>query len=127
MSTTQIQTVTTGADKVKLTAVALLVMGGLSAFYLLGKQDLWLRVVVLLGLLAAAAVVFLVSEPGRQLVAYTEDSVREVKKVVWPSRKEAGQMTLYVFIFVVIMALFLFLTDKTLEWVIYHLILGWKG
>ena len=35
-------------------------------------------------------------------------------------------MTLYVFAFVVVMALFLWLTDKTLEWVLYSLILGWK-
>ena len=35
-------------------------------------------------------------------------------------------MTLYVFGFVLIMALFLWLTDKTLEWVLYDLILGWK-
>jgi preprotein translocase subunit SecE len=46
--------------------------------------------------------------------------------VVWPTRKEATQMTLYVFAFVVLMALFLWLTDKTLEWVLYDLILGWK-
>ena len=51
---------------------------------------------------------------------------REVRKVVWPTRKETTQMTLYVFGFVVLMALFLWLTDKTLEWVLYDLILGWK-
>ena len=51
--------------------------------------------------------------------------MREVKKVVWPTRKEAGQMTGYVFVFVVLMALFLWLTDKTLEWALYDLILGW--
>jgi preprotein translocase subunit SecE len=127
MSTSQIQTVSTGADKAKLFAVASLVVAGLAAFYLLSAQDLWLRVVALLGLLAVAVAVFLISEPGKQLIAYAGDSVREVKKVVWPSRKEAGQMTLYVFIFVVMMALFLFLTDKALEWVIYHLILGWRA
>jgi preprotein translocase subunit SecE len=32
----------------------------------------------------------------------------------------------YVFAFVVVMALFLWLTDKTLEWVFYDLILGWR-
>jgi len=52
--------------------------------------------------------------------------VREVKKVVWPTRKEAGQMTGYVFAFVFVMALFMWLTDKTLEWVLYDLILGWR-
>ena len=74
----------------------------------------------------AAAAVYFSSESGKQLIAFGRESVREVKKVVWPTRKEAGQMTLYVFAFVVVMALFLWLTDKTLEWVIYDLILGWK-
>jgi preprotein translocase subunit SecE len=35
-------------------------------------------------------------------------------------------MTAYVFAFVVLMALFLWLTDKTLEWLLYDLILGWR-
>ena len=63
---------------------------------------------------------------GRQFVAFARDAWREVKKVVWPTRKETLQMTAYVFAFVVIMALFLWFTDKTLEWVFYDLILGWR-
>ena len=76
--------------------------------------------------LAAAAGVFFTAEPGKQLIGFSRDSWREVKKVVWPTRKEAMQMTGYVFAFVVVMALFLWLTDKTLEWVLYDLLLGWK-
>ena len=76
--------------------------------------------------LAAAVVVFITSEPGKEFVAFGRDSWKEVKKVVWPTRKEATQMTLYVIAFCAVMALFLWLTDKTLEWVFYDLILGWK-
>ncbi|HRD84556.1 MAG TPA: preprotein translocase subunit SecE [Rubrivivax sp.] len=127
MSTSpQVQTVSTAADRAKLAAAAMLLVGSVAAFYLLGKQDLWLRVLALLVLLAAAAGVFLVSEPGRQLVAFGRDSSKEVRKVVWPTRKEAMQMTGYVFAFVFVMALFLWLTDLTLEWALYDLILGWK-
>jgi len=122
----QVETVSTGADKAKLALAVLLVVGALAAFYLLGKQDLWMRVGALIGLLVAAVVVFFVSEPGRQLIGFGRDSAREVRKVVWPTRKEATQMTGYVFAFVVVMALFLWLTDKTLEWVLYDLILGWR-
>ena len=50
----------------------------------------------------------------------------EVAKVVWPTRKEAMQMTGYVFAFVFVMALFMWITDKTLEWLLYDLILGWR-
>ena len=121
-----VETVSSGADKVKLAAAGLLVIAAVAAFYALGKQDLWLRVVVLLVVLAGAVAAFFASENGKELIAFGGDSVREVKKVVWPTRKEALQMTGYVFAFVFFMALFLWLTDKTLEWVLYDLILGWK-
>ena len=126
MNTPTVETVSTGADKAKLAAAVLLLVGSLAAFYLLGKQDLWLRVVALILLILAGVVVFFTSEPGKELIAFSRDSVREVKKVVWPTRKEALQMTGYVFAFVVVMALFLWLTDKTLEWALYDLILGWR-
>ncbi len=124
--TTAVETVNTGADKAKLAGAAALVVAGIFAFYYLGKQDLWLRVLALLVLLAAAVALFFTSESGKELIGFGRDSVRETKKVVWPTRKEAMQMTAYVFAFVFIMALFMWLTDKTLEWVLYDLILGWK-
>jgi preprotein translocase subunit SecE len=123
---TQVETVATGADKAKLAGAALLVVGAVAAFYVLGKQDLWLRVAALLAVLAAAVALFFTSEIGKQLIGFGRESVRETKKVVWPTRKESMQMTGYVMAFVFIMALFMFITDKTLEWVLYDLILGWK-
>lgn len=126
MSTSQVQTVSTGAEKVKLAAAAMLLLAALAAFYLLGKQGVWAQWGGLLAGLVVAVAVFFTSETGRELAAFGRDAVREVRKVVWPARKEAIQMTAYVFGFVVLMALFLWLTDKTLEWVFYDLILGWK-
>jgi preprotein translocase subunit SecE len=123
---TQVETVSTGADKAKLVGAAVLLVGALAVFYVLSKQDLWLRVLALVALLAASVALFFTSESGKQLIAFGRDSVREAKKVVWPSRKEAVQMTGYVFAFVFVMALFLWVTDKTLEWVLYDLVLGWK-
>lgn len=122
----QVETISTGADKVKLAVAAVLVIAAVVVFYTLAKQDLWMRVAALIALMLAAVATFFTSEPGRQLIAYGRDSIKEVKKVVWPTRKEALQMTGYVFAFVFVMALFLFLTDKTLEWLLYDLILGWK-
>jgi preprotein translocase subunit SecE len=121
-----IETVSTGADKAKLAVAAVLVIAAVAVFYALSKQDLWVRVAALVVLMLMAVATFFTSEPGKQLIAYGRDSAREVRKVVWPTRKEAGQMTAYVFAFVFVMALFLWMTDKTLEWVLYDLILGWK-
>jgi preprotein translocase subunit SecE len=126
MATSQIETVSSSGDKVKLAAAVLLLLGALVAFYLLVKEGPLVQWSALVAGLVAAVAVFLISESGRQLIAFGRDASREVRKVVWPSRKEAIQITAYVFGFVLLMALFLWLTDKTLEWVFYDLILGWK-
>ena len=120
-----IETVSTAADKAKLAAAVLLVVGAVAAYYLIKQAD-WVRWVALIALLLAAVAVFFTAETGKQLVAFGRDAWRETQKVVWPTGKEARQMTLYVFAFVVVMALFLWMTDKTLEWVLYDLVLGWK-
>jgi preprotein translocase subunit SecE len=126
MATSQVETVSTTADKAKLALAIALVIASLAGFYLLARQGQIAQWGGLIAGLVAAVVVFMTSEPGKQFVAFGRDSWREVKKVVWPARKEALQMTAYVFGFVVVMALFLWLTDKTLEWVFYDLILGWR-
>jgi preprotein translocase subunit SecE len=126
MATSEVQTVNSSADKAKLVAAGALLLGAFVAFYLLsGKGALAQWAALIVGVLAAV-VVFGVSESGKQLVAFGRDAWREARKVVWPSRKEAIQMTAYVFGFVVIMALFLWITDKTVEWLFYDLILGWR-
>lgn len=126
MATSQVETVSTVADKARLALAVGLVLGAVVSYYLLVKQGPIVQWLALLACLGAAVVVFVTSEPGKEFLAFGRDAWREVKKVVWPTRKEAMQMTAYVFAFVVIMALFLWMTDKTLEWLFYDLILGWK-
>jgi preprotein translocase subunit SecE len=126
MATSQVETVGSGANKLKLVAAVLLLLAGLVAFYWFGKQGALAQWAALLAGVAAAVIVFFTAQTGRDLLAFGRDAWREVGKVVWPERKEAIQMTAYVFAFVVVMALFLWLTDKTLEWAIFDLILGWR-
>lgn len=126
MASAQVETVSTSADKLRLAVVALLVAGGLVAYYLLAPQGALIRWGALAAAMVLAVVIFFTAESGRRLVAFGRDSWREVKKVVWPTRKETLQTTAFVFAFAVTMALFLWLTDKTLEWVMYDLILGWR-
>ena len=113
-------------DKVKLTAAAVIVALGVWGYYLLADSALVLRVLaVVAGLLVAGAVAWW-STPGREFAVFAGESVAEVKKVVWPTRKETMQTTAAVFAFVVVMAVFLWITDKGLEWLLYDLIMGWK-
>ncbi len=126
MATSQVETVTTGAEKAKLAAAIVLVVAGLAGFYLLTRQGQLVQWgVLLLGLIAAAGL-FFTAETGKQLASFGSDAWREVKKVVWPTRKESIQVTVYVFGFVLVMAIFLWATDKTIEWVFYDLILRWR-
>jgi preprotein translocase subunit SecE len=114
------------ADQIKLVAAALLVVGGVAGYYWLAEGALVLRVLAVVAGIAAGAAVAWTSAPGREFVGFARESVGEVKKVVWPTRKETMQTTAAVFAFVVVMAVFLWISDKTLEWVLYELILGWK-
>jgi len=97
-----------------------------AGFYLLSEQLLVVRVLAVLAGVAAGVAVAWFTKPGQRFFAFARDARDETKKVVWPSRKETMQTTAIVFGFVLIMAIMLWCTDKTLEWVIYDLILGWK-
>src|SRR5438045_8204435 len=87
-------------DKLKLAAGAALVLAGIWAYYWLGEGTaLVLRILaVVAGIVAGAAVAWF-SEPGRQFGVFAAESVAEVKKVVWPTRKETMQTTAAVFAF----------------------------
>lgn len=126
MSNQPVQTVGASADKIKVVLAALVAIAGVVGFYVLSDKPTIVRAAALVaGLLVAVAIAW-TSASGRDFVNFSKEAVRETKKVVWPTRKETLQMTAIVFGFVLVMALFLFGTDKLLEVVLYDLILGWK-
>lgn len=110
---------------VSLVAVAI-VIAALVLYYTLIDQGYWIRLGALLGGIALAIVLMIFSADGKRFIAYSKDCWLEVKKVVWPSRQESTRMTLVVFGFVLIMALFLWLIDKLVEWLVFSIFLGWK-
>ncbi|NEX62447.1 preprotein translocase subunit SecE [Noviherbaspirillum galbum] len=126
MSNHPVETVSTSSDKVKVALAICAVIAGVVGFYILSDKPTLVRASALVvGLVVAVAIAW-TSEAGRQFLEFARESVRETKKVVWPTRKEAMQITAVVFGFVLLMAIFLWGTDKILEFVLYDLILGWK-
>ena len=113
-------------DKIKLAIAAALLAAGIWGYYRLTDSLLIVRLLPVFGGVLAGAAVAWFSEPGRQFAVFAGESVAEVKKVVWPTRKETLQTTAAVFAFVVVMAVFLWISDKALEWILYDLIMGWK-
>ena len=113
-------------DKVKFALAILVLVAGIVGYYVLAGLPQVVRVLVVLAGVGGAIALAYKSEPGRRFMVFAHEAIIEARKVVWPSRKETVQMTGIVFLFVLVMAIFLWLTDKTLEWVFYDLILGWK-
>ena len=121
-----VQTVSTSSDKLKVALAVFAVIAGVVGFYLLADKPAVVRAgVLVLGIIVAVALAW-TSTTGKEFLSFASESVRETKKVVWPTRKEALQITGVVFGFVLVMAMFLWGTDKLLEFLLYDVILGWK-
>ena len=101
-------------DKIQIVVAVLIVIGGLAAFYMLADKPMIARVGAMLGLFVLAGVVGYFSAPGREFGQYTVESVNEAKRVVWPTRKETMQSTGVIFVFVLVMAIFLWVVDWSL-------------
>jgi preprotein translocase subunit SecE len=126
MTTQNVETVSSKLDLVLVALAVLAAAGGVLGFTFLTEQPTLARVGVLIGGVAAGIAIAWFSQPGKRFLAYARESYEETKRVVWPSRKETMTTTGIVFGFVVLMALFLFVVDKSLEWVLYDLLLSWR-
>jgi preprotein translocase subunit SecE len=125
MSNPGVQTVSSVAERAKVALAIAAFIAGLAGFYILGDQPMIARVGALIAGIVVAVVIAWFSEPGRRFLGFAQDSYNEVRRVVWPTRKETIQMTATVFAFVVVMAIFLWVADKLIQWVLYGLLLGW--
>jgi preprotein translocase subunit SecE len=126
MVSQNVEVVSSTADRAKVAAALTVAMAGLVAFYVLAKQPMVMRVGALFLGMAGGIAIGWFSGPGQRLLAFVLDAWAETRRVVWPDRKETTQVTLVVFGFVLAMAVFLWIIDKSLEWVLYDLLLGWK-
>ncbi len=110
------------ADQLKLGVAVALLIGGVVAYYVLGNaESAWLRwVAVGLGIVLAAAVL-VPSKYGTDFKQFVVDSRVELRKVVWPTRKETGMTTLVVFGFAVLAGVFFWLVDFLLAWAMRHI------
>jgi preprotein translocase subunit SecE len=112
-------------DKIKIAIAVLIVVAGFWGYYWLADSGLLLRVGSVFGGIVAGGVLGAFTAPGRQFIAFAREAMNELKKVVWPTKKETMQTTAAVFAFAVSMAIFLWIADKGLEWLLYDVILGW--
>ena len=114
----------TGAipDLAKWAGAFAILTGGVAGFYYWSDESLLLRVIGLLVLGAAALFVAVQTEKGRAAWDFVRDSHTEVRKVVWPTRKETTQTTLIVIAMVGLVAIIMWALDGLLAWLVKQLL-----
>ena len=106
------------ADRIKLIIALLLVAGGIGGFYVYSDLSTLYRVLGLLVVFGAAVAVILTTQVGKNAWSFLQDARTEIRKVVWPTRKETSQTTLLIMISVIIVGLMLWGLDSLLLWAV---------
>ena len=101
-------------DALKLAAGVVILVAGIAGFYLLVDLPIWLRWIIVLAALVVGALVSLQSYQGKTFWQFVQSSRVELRKVVWPNRQETMQVTLVVFVMIVVLGLFFWGVDTLL-------------
>lgn len=112
--TDQVQENATALDALKLAAGVVILAAGIAGFYLLSDLPIWLRWIIVLASLIVGALVSLQSYQGKTFWQFVQSSRVELRKVVWPSTQETWQVTLVVFVMIVVLGLFFWGVDTLL-------------
>ncbi|MBB3185386.1 preprotein translocase subunit SecE [Halomonas fontilapidosi] len=95
--------------------VSLLVLAVVGNTYF-ADQALLYRVLGVVVLSVAAALVALTTAKGRDLVELARSAKKEIQRVIWPTRPETVQTTAIVLVAVLVVGLMLWLIDTLLGW-----------
>ena len=101
-------------DRLKIVAAVLIVILGVGGFYYFSDKTELARVLILAGAGVVAVTLFFLTAQGRAVWEFMKEARLELRKVVWPTRKETTQMTMVVVGLVVIAAAFLWIIDWSL-------------
>ena len=114
----------TGAipDLAKWIVAFAILASGIAGFYYWSDESLLLRVIGLLILTAAAVFVAGQTEKGRAAWDFVREAHTEVRKVVWPTRKETTQTTLIVIAMVGLVAVIMWILDGLFAWLVKQLL-----
>lgn len=113
-------------DRLKWFTASALLIAALGGFYYYAEHSLLLRVVVLLAVAGAAVAIASRTATGRVIWGFIRESRTEVRKVVWPNRKETVQTTGVIIALVAVVAVIMWIIDGLLSWAI-RAVLGQGG
>ena len=113
-------------DKIKLAIAVLVIAAGIYGYYHYADQALLYKVLGLLVMFAIAFAIALTTQPGKATLSFGSSAALEVRKSVWPSRRETTQTTLIVMVMVILVGIMLWLFDMFLSWAM-QLLIGHGG
>jgi preprotein translocase subunit SecE len=105
-------------DKLRLLLAIALIAAGIAGFYILGDKPAVVRALSIMGGLVLAVAVMWNTPLGQDAFAFIKEAIAEARRVVWPSRKETMQITGMVVLLVVVMAIFMWIVDISLLWLV---------
>ncbi len=103
-------------DTPLLALTLLVLLGGIGAFYYFDQLPLAVRWVIMLASVAVAVGVGYLTSAGKTLFVFVRGSNVELRRVVWPTRKETLQTTLIIMVVVLVLAMLLWGVDGVLLW-----------
>ena len=101
-------------DLVKWIIVIGLLAGAVVGNYMYGEESVLIRAVAVLAAVGVAMAIASQTDKGREAISFAKESRLEIRKVVWPTRKEAMNTTLIVLAATAFMALVLWGLDGIL-------------
>ncbi|EIJ43718.1 preprotein translocase, SecE subunit [Beggiatoa alba B18LD] len=114
------------SDLVKWGIAIALLFASVVVFHLLEGKLFAVRVALVLAAVGGAIFIASKTEKGRFVWGFLREAHIEVRKVVWPSNQETVQTTGIVLLMVVVVALFVWILDATLFWIV-RLLTGQGG
>jgi preprotein translocase subunit SecE len=118
MSTKKDPTETYKLDIIKWIIVLTLLSGSILGFYIFTEQSLLLRVISLLAVIGIATFIASTTQKGHRTKSFLHETHLEVRRVVWPTRKETLHMTGVVIVMVIIVAFIIWAMDSLLLWLV---------
>ncbi len=103
-------------EKLKIFLAVAVIGVAVFGYYFFEDHSILLRVIGVLLAIVIAAVIFYQAETGKKTFQFIQDSRAELRKVVWPTKKETLQTTGLVIAMVVVIAVFLWVLDMILLW-----------
>ncbi|MFK5985805.1 MAG: preprotein translocase subunit SecE [Pseudomonadota bacterium] len=109
------------ADKIKLYLSLIIIITSLGLFYTYSEYSILYRTLAMIVVFAVAVFIASKTEWGSELISFLRLSTVEMKKIVWPSKKETTQTTMIVGVMVLIIGIMLWIFDQFIGWGVRYL------